>query len=72
MATTHQGLIHYTAGCLECSAEIVARNAQAWAHNHSRRTGHAVELSLGWRVTCEGAPEKPKAEIRRKSDDHNI
>lgn len=55
---TRQGLIHYTAGCLGCGASIVARNAQAWAHNHSRRTGHSVELQLGYKVTCEGVPEK--------------
>lgn len=60
MAITQQGLIHYTAGCLECDASVDARNAQAWAHNHSRRTGHAVELSLGYRVTCKGKPEQTK------------
>lgn len=57
---TRQGLIHFTAACLECEAQVVARNAQAWAHNHSRRSGHAVELQLGYRVTCVGAPEKTK------------
>lgn len=48
-----QGLIHYTAGCLECDASVVARNAQAWAHQHANKTGHAVELQLGYRVTCD-------------------
>lgn len=62
---TRQGLIHFTAGCLQCEAQVVARNAQAWAHNHSRRTGHAVELQLGYRVTCEGAPEPPKPKVRK-------
>lgn len=47
------GLIHYTAGCLTCDASIVARNAMAWAHNHARRHGHAVEVQLGYRVSCD-------------------
>lgn len=64
--STRQGLIHYTAGCLHCSASVVARNAQAWAHNHARRTGHPVELSLGWRVTCIGEPEPPKSKGKSK------
>lgn len=57
---TKQGLIHYTAGCLECEASVAARNAQAWAHNHARRTGHAVELQLGYRVTCDDVPESSR------------
>lgn len=50
---TKQGLIHYGAACLECAASMTARNAQEWAHDHALRTGHAVELQLGYRVTRE-------------------
>lgn len=57
---TRQGLIHHTADCLECDASIVARNAKAWAHKHSRQTGHAVELQLGYRVICESTTTKSK------------
>ncbi len=61
--TTTQGLIHFTAECLVCGASVAARNAQAWAHNHARHTGHNVELSLGWLVKGDPVsppPAKPK------------
>lgn len=51
---TKQGLIHHHAGCLECDKTCDARNALAWAHNHARTTGHAVELQLGYRVSNGG------------------
>jgi len=64
--STRQGLIHYTASCLECEAGVVARNAQAWAHSHARTTGHAVELQLGYRVTSDDVvvTRKKKERIR--------
>lgn len=49
MAT--QGLIHYAAYC-SCGASCIAKNAQAWAHQHANRNpGHTVELQLGYRVS---------------------
>lgn len=48
-----QRLTHYTAGCFDCGASVSAKNAQAWAHQHVRKTGHRVELSLGWNVSPE-------------------
>lgn len=54
---TRQHLIHYLARCHGCAAQCTAKNVQAWAHNHARRTGHRVELSLGYVVGPEeGAP----------------
>lgn len=50
---TRQFLTHHTAGCFTCGASVDARNALAWAHNHVRRTGHKVELSLGYSITPE-------------------
>lgn len=44
--TTRQGLIHFWAKCNQCEAECNARNAQAWAHNHCRKTGHRVEFQI--------------------------
>lgn len=52
---TKQGLIHHSAICHDCSKTCDARNALAWAHNHARTTGHAVELQLGYRVTSGDA-----------------
>lgn len=46
-----QGLVHYAAYCHQCERSCEAKNAQAWAHQHVNRTGHAVELQLGWLVT---------------------
>jgi hypothetical protein len=48
-----QSLTHFYAKCFECEKECAARNAQAWAHQHANRTGHAVELQLAWRVARE-------------------
>lgn len=48
--SSEQTLVHYTAGCFDCGASLSARNAQAWAHQHVQKTGHSVELSLGWMV----------------------
>lgn len=47
---SRQYLTHYSAGCFDCGASCGAKNAQAWAHQHVRKTGHRVELSLGWQV----------------------
>lgn len=51
---TKQGLIHHYAACIECDKVCEARNALAWAHNHARTTGHAVELQLAYRVSNGG------------------
>ena len=56
-----QGLVHYSAACFECNARCTARNAQAWAHNHTNRTGHNVELQLGWIIRCDAAGANKQA-----------
>lgn len=56
-----QVLIHHTAQCFDCGASCAARNAQAWATNHANHHGHAVEVSLGYRVTPNpGMPANEK------------
>lgn len=45
-----QFLVSYIACCLDCKASVDARNALAWAHNHSNKHQHKVELSLGYFV----------------------
>lgn len=48
------GLIHHTAGCLSCDASVDSRDAMDWANKHANRNpGHAVEVSLGYRVFCD-------------------
>lgn len=39
---TYQKLDWATATCSECDARCDAKNAQAWAHNHARKTGHGT------------------------------
>jgi hypothetical protein len=56
MSETQQFLIHNIARCGECDASIDAKNAVAWAHNHARRTGHAVSLELAYRVMRKQNP----------------
>jgi hypothetical protein len=33
-----------------CGGEINSASADTWAENHARRTGHTVELRMGWLV----------------------
>lgn len=61
---TKSGLTHHTALCHDCDAQVNARNAMAWAHNHARQHGHNVELQLAYRISCD-APENKK---RREND----
>jgi hypothetical protein len=51
---TKQRLTHHVAICFECKKQCDAKNAQAWAHNHARTTGHNVELQLAYFVKKEG------------------
>jgi hypothetical protein len=46
----------HKATCLECPSRVNARNAQAWAHNHTDKTGHKVELQMGWEIHPDPAP----------------
>lgn len=50
-----QRLTHHVALCYDCGATCSAKNAQAWAHQHARRHGHAVELQLAFHVVYSAA-----------------
>ena len=47
---TYQTLIEISAKCTQCEDSCYARNAQAWAHHHARKTGHSVYVSPIFRV----------------------
>lgn len=47
---TYQTLIEISAQCTICDDGCIARNAQAWAHHHARKTGHSVYVSPIFRV----------------------
>lgn len=45
-------LLHHTAMCHVCGAQVCARNAMGWAANHVKHNpGHEVEVSLGYFIT---------------------
>lgn len=48
----HQILDEAHASCNEqkCGANCHAKNAQAWAHQHTKKTGHSVMLQLTYFV----------------------
>lgn len=52
------GLIHHEAICCDCDARCSERNAMAWAARHADKTGHNVEVQLGYRVHPEGKATK--------------
>lgn len=56
-------LVSHIAGCHDCSAEVDARNAMGWAHQHNYRTGHHVWVEL--RYSIQGPAVNPPKEKRR-------
>jgi hypothetical protein len=51
MKGSRQKLNSIIASCPICEKVNDAKNAQAWAHQHARRTGHVVYFSAEYRVT---------------------
>lgn len=39
--------VHWLAECLDCGQKCGARNAVAWAANHSRHHSHEVAVEVG-------------------------
>lgn len=50
MKRSFQKLSDISATCVVCDARCDARNAQAWAHQHAKKTGHVVYFAPIYRV----------------------
>lgn len=51
-----QTLMDINAHCTFCDARCDARNAQAWAHQHAKMTGHVVYFSPVFKVESAQRP----------------
>ncbi len=61
-----QTLSDIAASCVICDARCDARNAQAWAHGHARKTGHVVYFAPVYKVvSSQGFMFDPPAPARK-------